>query len=90
MKEHVRLMMELIGLPRNEVQVFEDTETSGTVMYPNYFTSVDYFGNYSDIDLLEIIEDMMIEHLKTVQKELQLLQTYKRTWYGDEQEGAVV
>ena len=84
MRQHVQMLLELIGMPRNEVQVFEDTDFTGSFIYPNFFTSVDYSGSMSDSALLDEIEDMIQEHLETTKKELELVRIYKKTFYGED------
>ena len=48
MRDQVNELLYDIGLERNDVQVFEDTDLTGQLMYPNFFSAKDFYDEHFD------------------------------------------
>ena len=82
MREQVQDLLSLVGILKNSIQVFENEEGSGRLLYPNFFQEVEFFGHFADEKLLENLEDLIKDHLEEVQKELDLIKSFRRNFYG--------
>ena len=87
MREQVNALLFEIGLDRNDVQVFEDTDYSGHFMYPNFFSMQEYTGfDLADEELLDTIIALMEQHIKTATEQLELTRRFKNAFGSDDTE----
>jgi len=78
MRDQVNALLYDIGLERNDVQVFEDTDLTGQLMYPNFFSAKDYTDiGVSDEELVDTIINLMEQHLETIKEQLAMVRRFK-------------
>ena len=89
MREQVNALLFEIGLDRNDVQVFEDTDWNGQFMYPNFFSVKDWSGfDMSDEELLDTIIALMEQHVQTATEQLELTRRFKNAFGSDDSENS--
>lgn len=82
MDEKLRNLMSFIGLKPNTIQVFELPEAKEcTLIYPNYFSARDVkVKGMTDEKLLELVENLMEEHIEMTKKDLQMVKSFRKTF----------
>ena len=73
----VESILDMIGIDPKVVQVFELGDDK-SMIYPNYMTtqSVDDPG-LTDIQMIDLLEKLMTEHMLDVQHDLKMIRRYK-------------
>jgi hypothetical protein len=87
MRDQVNNLLDLIGLSPNEVQVVEDTNYSALLFYPNMVETGKVSGDYTDSELLDVVENLVEKHLTSVKMQLSMIRKFKKTWFGDDKQG---
>lgn len=83
MTDIVQSILEMSGLNSNSIQVFEmDGSKTATLLYPNFFTARDEkIAKATEADVINVLIDLVYNHLEDVKRDLELLQRAKKEYY---------
>jgi hypothetical protein len=80
MRDRINDLLELMGFPKNTIQVFDKEDGTFDLLYPNFFSSkTGCEKDYSDEELLDVMITLMIDHQSEVKSDFQKITRFRKS-----------